>query len=81
MGIPEGALQFDAKLVSGPMGAAQGMQTEPKNPSDEEVKQAFDQGSKHTEDLDNFVDEFEQFNIEQAIAWTFKRNFKKEEIL
>ena len=66
MGIPEGALQFDAKLVSGPMGAAQGMQTEPKNPSDEEVKQAFDQGSKHTEDLDNFVDEFEQFNLEKA---------------
>ena len=41
LGIPEGSLQFDAKLVHGPMAAAQGMQTEPQQPSDEEVKDAF----------------------------------------
>lgn len=66
MGIPEGSLQFDAKLVSGPMSAAGGMQTQAKNPSEEEVKDAFKQGESHTEDLENFVDEFEQFNLEKA---------------
>ena len=66
MGIPEGALQFDAKLVSGPMSAAGGMQTQAQNPSEEEVKDAFKQGESHTEDLENFVDEFEKFNLEKA---------------
>jgi hypothetical protein len=62
MGIPEGALQFDAKLIHGGMGAAQGMQTQPQMPDEEDVKEAF----KHTEDLENFADEFEQFNLERA---------------
>jgi hypothetical protein len=62
MGIPEGALQFDAKLIHGGMGAAQGMQTQPQMPDEEDVKKAF----KHTEDLENFADEFEKFNLERA---------------
>lgn len=62
MGIPEGALQFDAKLIHGGMGAAQGMQSQPQMPDEEDVKEAF----KHTEDLENFADEFEQFNLERA---------------
>lgn len=62
MGIPEGALQFDAKLIHGGMGAAQGMQTQPQMPDEDDIKNAF----KHTEDLENFADEFEQFNLERA---------------
>jgi len=39
MGIPEGAMQFDAKLVSGPLSSAEGMRAEPQTPSKEDVKQ------------------------------------------
>jgi hypothetical protein len=62
MGIPEGAMQFDAKLVSGPLSSAEGMRSQPKEPKKEDVKQAF----KHQEDLEDFVDEFEKFNLEKA---------------
>ena len=66
MGIPEGALQFDAKLVHGGMGAAEGMRTEPEEVSKEDIKDAFKKAEEHTEDLLNFADEFEQFNLEKA---------------
>lgn len=62
MSIPEGAIQFDAKLVSGQLPAAKGMRTAPKQPSKEEVKQAF----QHQEELQDFTDEFEKFNLEKA---------------
>lgn len=66
MGIPEGALQFKATLVGGPMGSAEGMQAEPQMPSDEEIEDAFKEGEEHTEELEDFVDAFEKFNLERA---------------
>jgi hypothetical protein len=66
LGIPEGSLQFDAKLVHGPLAAAQGMQTEPKQPSDDEIKDAFKKAEEHPEELEDFADEFEKFNLEKA---------------
>jgi hypothetical protein len=62
LGIPEGSLQFDAKLVFGPMGAAEGMKTQAQTPDEEDVEEAF----KHKEDLEDFADAFEQFNLEKA---------------
>jgi len=59
LGIPEGSLQFDAKLVFGPMGAAEGMQTQGQEPDEEDVEEAF----KHKEDLEEFADAFEQVNL------------------
>ena len=52
MGIPEGAMQFDAKLVMQPMGAAQGMKEEPELPSEEEIEE--------------FMGDVETFNLERA---------------
>ena len=52
MGIPEGAMQFDAQLVMQPMGAAQGMQEEPELPSEEEIEE--------------FMGDVETFNMERA---------------
>lgn len=66
MGIPEGALQFDVQLVSGPMGAAQGMRTQASNPSETDIRNAFREGSQHIEELEDFVDEFQSFNLEKA---------------
>lgn len=62
MGIPEGAFLFDAKLVHGGMGAAEGMRTEPEQPKPEDIQKAF----KHKEELEDFADEFEKFNLERA---------------
>lgn len=66
LGIPEGSLQFDAQLIQQPMRAAQGMQSEPTQPSEEEVKDAFKKAEEHSEELQDFADEFEQFNLEKA---------------
>ena len=66
LGIPKGSLQFDSKLVHGGMGAAEGMRTEPQEPEEEEVEDAFKEAEEHTEDLLNFADAFEQFNLEKA---------------
>ena len=66
LGIPKGSLQFDAKLVHGGMSAAEGMRTEPQEPEEEEVEDAFKEAEEHTEDLLNFADAFEQFNLEKA---------------
>ena len=52
MGIPEGAMQFDAELVMQPMGAAQGMKQEPELPSEEEIEE--------------FMGDVETFNMERA---------------
>jgi len=50
MGIPEGAMQFDAKLVMRPMGAAEGMKEEPEMPSEEEIEEFM--GDAETFDLE-----------------------------
>jgi hypothetical protein len=47
LGIPEGAMQFDAKLVMQPMSAAEGMQSESEMPSEEEVEELMG-------DMENF---------------------------
>jgi hypothetical protein len=52
LGIPDGAMQFDAELVMQPMGAAQGMQSEPEMPSEEEVEE--------------LMGDMENFNLERA---------------
>jgi hypothetical protein len=62
LSIPEGAMQFDAKLVMGPMSSAQGMRQQPEEPNQKDVKQAF----QHQDELENFTDEFEKFNLEKA---------------
>lgn len=66
LGIPEGALQFDAKLVGGPLSRAEGMQSEPEMPDDEEIEDAFKEAEEHTEELEDFADAFEKFNLERA---------------
>lgn len=63
LGIPEGSLQFDAKLVFGPMGSVEGMRTRPETPDEEEVEELF---SQHQDELEDFVDAFEKFNLEKA---------------
>jgi hypothetical protein len=52
LGIPEGAMQFDAELVMQPMGAAEGMQSDPEMPSEEEVEE--------------LMGDIENFNLERA---------------
>ena len=52
MGIPEGAMQFEAELVMQPMGAAEGMQSAPEMPSEEEVEE--------------LMGDMESFNLERA---------------
>ena len=52
LGIPEGAMQFDAELVMQPMGAAEGMKNEPEMPSEEEVEE--------------LMGDMENFNLERA---------------
>jgi len=52
MGIPKDAMQFDAKLVMQPMGPAEGMQSEPEMPSEEEIEE--------------FMGDVETFNLERA---------------
>ena len=47
LGIPDGAMLFDAELVTQPMGAAEGMQSEPEMPSEEEVEELMG-------DMENF---------------------------
>ena len=52
LGIPEGAMQFDAQLVMQPMGAAEGMKSEAEMPSEEEVEE--------------LMGDIENFNLERA---------------
>ncbi len=66
LGIPEGSLQFDAQLIHRTMGSAEGMRTRAEEPSEEEVKDAFAKGEEHQEELMDFADEFEKFNLEKA---------------
>ena len=66
LGIPEGQLQFDVELVSGMMGAAEGMQTQSQEPDEEEVEDAFKEGEEHQEEMEDFMDSMEKFNLEKA---------------
>jgi hypothetical protein len=66
LGIPEGQLQFDVELVSGMMGAAEGMQTQPEQPDEEDVEEAFKEGEEHQEEIEDFMDSMEKFNLEKA---------------
>ena len=52
LGIPDGAMQFDAELVMQPMGAAEGMKSEGEMPSEEEVEE--------------LMGDIENFNLERA---------------
>lgn len=52
LGIPEGAMQFDAQLVMQPMGAAEGMKSESEMPSEEEIEE--------------FMGDVENFNLERS---------------
>ena len=47
LGIPDDAMQFKAELVGQPMAAAEGMQSEPEMPSEEEVEELMG-------DMENF---------------------------
>lgn len=66
LAIPEGALQFDAQLVSGMMGASEGMQGSPEEPSPEEVKDAFASANENADELEAFMDAMEQFDQQKA---------------
>jgi hypothetical protein len=64
MGIPEGKINFEASLV--PMGAikaAEDMQGQSEEFSDEEIEDAF---GEHAEELEAFEDAFEKFDMEKA---------------
>jgi hypothetical protein len=52
LGIPDDAMQFDAQLMMQPMGAAEGMKSEPEMPSEEEVEE--------------LMGDIENFNLERA---------------
>lgn len=66
MAIPDGALQFDAELVSGMMGAVEGMRGQSEEPSPEEVKDAFKSANENADELEAFMDAMEQFDQQKA---------------
>jgi hypothetical protein len=71
MGVPEGKINYEAELVPfGGVGAAEGMQGQGQRYSDEEIEQAFEEQSEEmdvsTQDLLNFEDAFEKFDMERA---------------
>lgn len=64
MGIPEGKINFEASLV--PMGAiqaAEDMQGQSEEFSDEDIEDAF---GEHSDELEAFEDAFEKFDMEKA---------------
>lgn len=71
MGIPEGKINFIAELVPfGGLQASEKMQGEPQEFSDEEIEDAFEENAEeaeqHADDLLNFEDAFEKFDMEKA---------------
>jgi hypothetical protein len=66
LAIPEGALQFDAKLVSGMMGAAEGMRGEPEESTPDEIKDAFGEANENVDELEAFMDAMEKFDQQKA---------------
>jgi len=64
MGIPEGAFQYDCKLVQ-PGGISQErFRQEEETPSEEEIEQQF--GNQAEEDIEDFMDAFEKFDMEKG---------------
>ena len=66
MAIPDGALQFEAELVSGMMSAAEGMRGESEEPSPDEIKDAFGSANENADELEAFMDAMEQFDQQKA---------------
>jgi hypothetical protein len=66
LGIPEGQLQFDVELVTSGLGASERMQTSSQQPDKEEVDDAFKEGEEHQEEIEDFMDSMEKFNLEKA---------------
>ena len=66
MAIPDGALQFEAELVSGMMGSAEGMRGESEEPSPDEIKDAFGSANENVDELEAFMDAMEQFDQQKA---------------
>ena len=66
MAIPDGALQFEAELVSGMMSAAEGMRGESEEPSPDEIKDAFGSANENVDELEAFMDAMEQFDQQKA---------------
>lgn len=66
LGIPEGQLQFDVELVTSGLGASERMQTRSQQPDKEEVEDAFKEGEEHQEEIEDFMDSMEKFNLEKA---------------
>jgi hypothetical protein len=64
--IPEDSLQWDVKLVQGGMSAAEGMQAVSQNPTEDEVEDAFEMAEQHTDELDDFMNAMDKFNLEKA---------------
>jgi hypothetical protein len=62
-GIPEGALQFDAKLTKPGDIDSEGFKQKGEQPSEEEVEDMF---GENEEELDDFMDAFEKFDLEKA---------------
>lgn len=67
MAIPEGALQFDAKLVGLGGIDPEGFQQQGQDPSEEEIEQQFGLNPEEAEDdLEDFINAFEKFDQETA---------------
>ena len=66
LGVPEGQLQFDAKLVGmGQSESAQKMRRESEKPSREEMTQAFKNAQEHENDVEAFLDAMDNFDMEK----------------
>jgi hypothetical protein len=67
MGIPQGALQFDAKLVGmGQSESTQNMRRQAEEPSREEMMDAFKSAQQHENDVEAFLDAMDNFDRERA---------------
>lgn len=67
LGVPEGQLQFDAKLVGmGQSESVQKMRRESEKPSREEMTQAFKNAQENQNDVEAFLDAMDNFDMEKA---------------
>ena len=67
MALPEGALQFDAKLVGIGQIDPEGFQQQSQDPSEEDIEQQFGVNPEEAEeDLEDFINAFEKFDQETA---------------
>ena len=67
MSIPEGFVQFDVKLVGIGEISDEGFSNQAENPTEEEIEQEFGvNGEEAEQDIEQFIDAFENFNAEVA---------------